>query len=89
MAELLSTTGFHVESMRHWNTLALPMQFVWEHVLRKELGDTLRYGPENEVGSLRNRLLSAWYLTVENHIPAPAGLTLFAVAHAYVDSKKG
>jgi 2-polyprenyl-3-methyl-5-hydroxy-6-metoxy-1,4-benzoquinol methylase len=81
LAELLSTAGFGVESMRHWNTLALPMQFVWEHVLGKELGDTLRYGPENEVGSLRNRLLSAWYLTVENRIPAPAGLTLFAVAH--------
>lgn len=81
LEELLSNTGFHVERIRHWNTLALPMQFVWEHVLRKELGDTMRYGPKNEVGSLENRLLSVWYLTVENHIPAPIGLTLFAIAH--------
>lgn len=81
LAELLSTEGFRVDAMRHWNTLALPLQFTWEHLLRRELGDSMRYGPENGLGALRNRILSAWYLTVENHVPAPIGITLFAVAH--------
>ena len=81
LVELLSTEGFRVDSMRHWNTLALPLQFAWEQLLHQELGDTMRYGPENGLGSLRNRILSAWYLTVENRLPAPIGITLFAVAH--------
>ncbi|MEZ4653828.1 MAG: class I SAM-dependent methyltransferase [Candidatus Eisenbacteria bacterium] len=85
LKEALRSADFAVESMRHWNTLALPMQFLWEHVLRRELGDGLRYGPENPAGRVGNRLLGWWYLTAENYLPAPIGLTLFAIARKNSD----
>lgn len=77
---LLEDHGLAVESIRHWNGLGLPFQFVWESVLRRELKDGGRYGPPSALGDLFRRVLSAWYLQVENRVAFPLGLTLFAVA---------
>jgi hypothetical protein len=77
---MLVRSGFRVENLRHWNTTALPLQFLWESVLRRELKDDLRYGPDNRLGSIHNAWLAAWYCAIENRIPFPIGVSLFAVA---------
>lgn len=80
LTALLRSADLEVVELRHWNLLALPFQFAWEGVLRQELTDKARYGPENALGTLGNRVLAAWYLTVENRIRPPVGVSLFAVA---------
>lgn len=80
VATLLNEVDLHPIEIRHWNLLALPLQFAWEGLLRRELKDKARYGPENAIGTLGNRLLGAWYVAVENRIQPPIGVSLFAVA---------
>jgi SAM-dependent methyltransferase len=80
LTQLVESVGLRVEELRHWNLLAFPFQLAWEGLLRRELKDTARYGPENSAGALANRVLAAWYLAVENRIRPPFGVSLFAVA---------
>jgi 2-polyprenyl-3-methyl-5-hydroxy-6-metoxy-1,4-benzoquinol methylase len=77
---LLEGAGLRAVEVRHWNLLALPFQFLWEGVLRRELKDKARYGPENAIGAFGNRVLGVWYVRVENRIRPPVGVSLFAVA---------
>lgn len=80
LTALLEEAGLQVDEMRYWNLLALPLQFVWEGVLRRELQDKVRYGPDNALGRLANQVLGAWYQAVENRIRPPVGVSLLAVA---------
>jgi 2-polyprenyl-3-methyl-5-hydroxy-6-metoxy-1,4-benzoquinol methylase len=80
LSRLLDGHGFDVERIRHWNATALPWLFLWEGILRRELTDGARYGPPNAAGILFNRLLGLWYRTVENYLPPPLGVSLFATA---------
>jgi len=78
---LLERHGFTVERLQFWNFIALPLYAAIEGGLRARISDNFRYGWWGALGSLPNRLFSWWYLTVENRVTFPAGLTLLAVAH--------
>lgn len=78
--ELLERNGLTVESIRFWNFAALPVFFLMEKVFRRRVSDGLRYGRSKTVGSWPNRLLSWWYLAVENRLWFPCGLSFFVIA---------
>ncbi len=75
--ELLERHGLTIHYRRYWNTLGFLPYVLIERVLNTETPERLRYGWS---GSLPNRLLRWWYMTVENRVPFPIGLTHFVVA---------
>ncbi len=77
---LLERHGFSVTTIRFWNITAFPLYALVERGLKSRISDEFRYGWWGRVGSLPNRVLTAWYAVVENHIAPPFGLTLFAIA---------
>jgi hypothetical protein len=70
-----------IDRMHHWNVIALPLYWLVERVARGRISDGFRYGWWGTLGSLPNRLLTWWYVTVENRLRPPVGLTLFVIAH--------
>ena len=78
---LLERHGFTVDRLQFWNFTALLLYALIEGGLRARISDTFRYGWWGALGSLPNRVFSWWYLTVENRMVFPVGLTLLAVAH--------
>ena len=77
---LLERHGFVIDRLQFWNFTALPLYAAIETGLRARISDSFRYGWWGALGSLPNQIFSWWYLTVENHVVFPAGLTLLAVA---------
>ncbi len=77
---LLTRHGFEVETMRYWNFTALPMYAFIERGLRAEISDGFRFGSTGWMGSSFNRVLTWWYMAVENRCLFPIGLSLFVIA---------
>ncbi len=75
--ELLERHGLQIHYRRYWNLLGLLPYILVERILNTEIPERLRYGRH---GSLPNRLLRWWYMTIENRVPFPIGLTHFVVA---------
>lgn len=68
--------GLEVELMRYWNLLGVPSALVFSRLLK-------RHHPVNAVaGSFLNRLLLAWFLSIENRIPMPTGVSVVMKARA-------
>jgi len=80
ICRLLERHGLQVERLSYWNFLALPIYALIEQGLKARMSDAFRYGWWGYFGSAPNRLLTWWYLTVENRLLFPCGLTLFVIA---------
>ena len=81
LRSLLERHGLVIDVMRYWNFTALPFYALIECGLRSRISDGFRYGWWWAFGSLPNRVLGWWYVTVENRVVFPCGLSFFVIAH--------
>lgn len=74
----IAAAGFGIEILRYWNATALLPYFVSEKVLRREISDLPRLHA-GKAWRLAGVAL-AGMLRLENRLPLPLGISLFAVA---------
>jgi len=67
----LKDIGFAIETIRYWNTVSLPVAFLFSKILQREY-------PQPR--SRANRLLTAYFNTIEKNINMPIGLSLVVKA---------
>lgn len=77
---LLERHGLEIARMRYWNFLALPLYVLTERFLHRPVSEKLRWPQTSFTGRILNQFLRWWYLTVENRLALPWGLSLFVVA---------
>ena len=78
--KMLEEAGYVVKTTRYWNMLAVPLYFISERLLHRELTSKFRKKSPGIVASFVNRLLSLWFRYVENHVNLGFGLSLLVVA---------
>ncbi len=82
LENLLINTGFAVKTIRFWNMLGLPLYFISEKILRKELNTSLRGEEATRRGlkKILNGVLHHWFRLVENNFNPGFGLSIICVA---------
>jgi len=81
LRKLLERQGLEIESIHFWNFAALPAYAIIEGMLKRRLPERLRYPRRKPSETQVNRMLRWWYMTVENRLWFPVGLSLFVLAH--------
>ena len=83
LSELLTSNGFTVRYIRHWNVLGLIPYMVSEKILHKPLQVGLREHTEGGLlGNLVRWCLHQWFKIVENNVNFGVGLSIICVAES-------
>lgn len=86
LCELLTSNGFTIQYIRHWNVLGLIPYIVSEKILHKPLKVGLREHTEGGLlGNLVRRCLHQWFKVVENNVNFGVGLSIICVAKKKLD----
>lgn len=75
----IENAGFRVKYMKYWNFIGLPLTIISNKLLRKRVPESFRY-KNSLISTLINASLKNWFITIENKLLFPIGLTLFVYA---------
>jgi len=78
LKDKLLKSGYEIHTIRYWNLIGLAPYIFFEKILRSEIYDGMRYS-KSPTNRTLNHLLRC-ILSLENYVPLPAGLSIFAVA---------
>jgi 2-polyprenyl-3-methyl-5-hydroxy-6-metoxy-1,4-benzoquinol methylase len=79
LRSVLDASGLKTVKLRYWNAVGLIPTIVASKIRGQEVSEEFRY-KRTLTATIIHRVLSFWMTQVENRIPLPLGLSLFAVA---------
>jgi SAM-dependent methyltransferase len=79
LRSVLDEAGLRTIKLRHWNAVGLVPTILAVKIRGRAVSEDFRY-EHSFRARIMHRLLSTWMIQVENRVPLPWGLSLFAVA---------
>lgn len=83
LRERMEEAGFKNIQLRYWNFVGYLSVYISQKILSKGIDESFRSTERSRKQAAINWLLRTWLQSVENHIPVPVGLTLFALAEKH------
>jgi len=75
---VLKNAGFKNIKIRYWNFLGFFPYFFFEKVIHKKINESMR-SSKGIISRIINKILTAWFITIENSVSFGFGLSLLAV----------
>lgn len=80
LVEMLERQGYEVRDCRYWNSLGVPVTWLFVKLFRREVNESVRRTKRGAFKRFVNAVLRWWFRVVENNLRPPLGLTLLVEA---------